>query len=456
MVKRRSVLVAGALTAGLALSGCGGDGGGSSAGASASSGGGDFAGKTLQVYVGAQTAYPQQQKDWFARIQQEFKKATGASVAFETYNSATDEQQKIQTSVVSGQGPDVYEIGTTFTPTAYSSGAFTKLGTEEWDAIGGKDAFVPATLAMSGPSKDDQIAVPFTSVPFVLAYNKDAFAAAGIQDPPQTWDELVADAQKLTTGGSYGMSIGYKDNFNPWKFVWMFSNQYGNELVDREKVTLDEPEVANAYSAYFGFLTDKHVVDPASVNWTSTEALADFAAGRSAMLPMTTSGALPTLKTSPVANSFAFAPMPSVPPGETQLPSGGIPATTIVSGQNLVVASYSDQQDLALEYVKLVTSKAEQEHYSQVFGPLPTNAEAASAVAASDPAYEAVLAAGKTAKPTPFTGAWSEIQLGLTNISVQSLPALSKGSVDQGQVEKMLADLQKTAQTAVERAAAAK
>jgi multiple sugar transport system substrate-binding protein len=460
MFKHRSVAVAGALVVGLALAACGGGGsagGGSSASGGASSSGGkaDFAGKTLSVYIGAMASYPTQQQQWEQRINDAFKKATGATINFETYTSGDQEQQKIQTSVVSGQGPDVYEIGTTFTPTAYATGAFRTLSTADWDAIGGKDKFVQATLAMSGPSAKKQIAVPLSSLPFLLAYNKDAFAAAGIAGPPQTWDELVADGKKLTAGGKYGLAGDYKDNFNPWKYVWMFSNQYGNPLVKGKKVTLDDAAVAKAYDAYFGFLTRDKIVNPAAANWTATDALTSFANGESAMVAMVSPSALPTLTKSPVANSFAFAPMPSVPPGETSLPSGGVPATTIISGQNMVVATYSKQQDLAMQYIKLVTSDAEQQHYSEIYGVLPTNAKAAQAVAASNPNYEPVLAAGKGAKPTPFTGAWSQIQLGLMNIVVQSRNGLSQGSVASSSVKSQLATLQKTAQTAVDQAAAA-
>jgi multiple sugar transport system substrate-binding protein len=40
-----------------------------------------------------------------------------------------------------------------------------------------------------------------------LAYNKDMLTAAGITAPPTTWDELVSDAQKLTTGGKHAFCL---------------------------------------------------------------------------------------------------------------------------------------------------------------------------------------------------------------------------------------------------------
>jgi multiple sugar transport system substrate-binding protein len=157
----------------------------------------------------------------------------------------------------------------------------------------------------------------------------------------------------------------------------MFANQYGNKLVDGGRVRLDDPTVQRAYQEYFGFLTDDRIVSPEAVGWSNSQALASFADGKAAMMLMTTPTSIPTLTGSAVAGKFAYAPMPDVPPGESALPPGGVPATTIVSGDNIAIADYSDDKDLALKFVELVTSEEEQLHYTEVFGDLPTNAAAA-------------------------------------------------------------------------------
>ena len=129
----------------------------------------DGAGKTLDVFMGANTIYPEQQRAWFADVSAKFQAETGATVKFETFASANDELTKIQTSVLSGQGPDIYALGTTFTPTAYATGAFVEMGSKEWKAVGGKDQFDPASFGISGPSTSKQIGIPFASRPFVMA-----------------------------------------------------------------------------------------------------------------------------------------------------------------------------------------------------------------------------------------------------------------------------------------------
>src|SRR3954452_23536822 len=250
-------LVGGAALHG-ALAACGGDDGGGS-------GSGNGAGKTLNVLIGANTQYPQEFQAWQKSISDKLKAQTGATVKFETFNSANDELTKIQTSVVSGTGPDLYAVGTTMTPTAYSTGAFVKLGDAEWQKIGGKDKFVPATLGISGPDAKNQVGIPWVSRPFVMAYNTELLKAAGISKPATTWDEFAQQAKQLTKGGQYGLAVGYKDNFDPWKFVWGMSIQAGNPLVEGKTVKIADPTVKKAYETYFGWLTTDKVVDPAAI-----------------------------------------------------------------------------------------------------------------------------------------------------------------------------------------------
>jgi multiple sugar transport system substrate-binding protein len=424
----------------------------SSSGGSSSGGGTDSgAGKTLAVYFGNNAQYPTEQKAWFEATAAKFKAQTGATVAWETYASAADELTKIQTSVVSGQGPDVYSLGTTFTPTAYGTGAFVKLTDKEWTALGGKEKFIPATLGISGPDPANLVGIPFNSRPFVMAYNKDLLKAAGIDKPATTWDELGQHAKKLTTGGTYGLAIAYKDGFDPWKFAWGMSIQAGNPLIDGKTAKLDDPTTKKAYDTYFGWLTRDKVVDPASIGWANAQALAAFSQGKAAYFPMTTYTSAPTLDKSEIKDKYAYALLPTVPPGATSLPSGGKDAASILSGDNVVVADYSQNKDLAFQFVKLITDQAVQDEYFKIFGNLPVNAQSAAALK-SDPKLAVFTDASAKSVATPFTGAWGDTQVALTNVVTQSIPDLSKGSVSDADLTARLAAAQKAAQSAVDRA----
>lgn len=437
-----------AVVASLALAACGsGSGGGSSSGGAVNG-----AGKTLDVLVNVNTNYPEQQKQWFADTAKKFKDQTGADLKFETFTSANDELTRIQTSVVSGQGPDVYSLGTTFTPTAYATKAFVTLSDDDWKKVGGKDRFNPAALGISGPDKDHLAGIPFVSRPFVMAYNKDLLKAAGIDKPATTWDGLLDQAKKLTdpAKGQYGMGVAYKDNFDPWKYIWAMSVQAGNPLVDGKTAKLDDPAVQKAYQTYFGWLTKDKVVNPAAVGWSNSQALADFASGKSAYFLMTTTTSLPTLQKSAIKDKFEYSLMPTVAPGETSSKSDQ-PAASILSGDNLVVADYSKNKDLAFAYVNLVTSKDEQLNYQKTFGDLPANADALASLG-SAPHMAASTESAKESKATPFTGAWGDIQLALLNVTVQSLPDLASGNVSDAALSQRIKDAQTKSQQSLDRA----
>ena len=53
---------------------------------------------------------------------------------------------------------------------------------------------------------------------------------------------------------------------------------------------------------------------------------------------------------------------------------------------------------------------------------------------------------------TPFTGAWSQIQLALVNVVVQSIPDLSAGRVDDGKLGGLVQKAQSDAQSALDKA----
>ncbi|WP_374010025.1 ABC transporter substrate-binding protein [Leifsonia sp. LS-T14] len=444
--------VAALAAAGLALTGCSGSG--STGTSTAASGPVDGKGKTLDVMIAANTLYPTQQQKWFSDVSAQFQKETGATVKFETFASANDELTKIQTSVLSGQGPDIYDLGTTFTPTAYSTGAFVKLTDADWAKIGGRDRFTPATLGISGPTEKDEVGIPFLSRPFVMAYNKDLLAAAGIDKPATTWDGLADQAKKLTSGDVHGMAIAYADSFDPWKFIWAMSMQQGNTILDLKdkKATIDDPAVKKAYQTYFGWLSEDKVVDPAAIGWKNAQAVAAFANGKAAFLPMVSSSSQVSLDASPVAGKYAYAVMPTIPPGKTKLPSDGKAAATIISGDNMVVAKYSKNQDLAFALVKMLTSTANQVKYTKTFGDLPTNADAAKQIEDGNDLLGPILDAGTKAYGTPFSGAWGDTQLALVNVVVQSIPSLSGGGVSSSDLETKLQAAQAAAQASLSKA----
>jgi len=410
----------------------------------------------LTIFIGAQPNFPNEFAAWSKDLTAKFKAKTGADLVIETYASSADETTKIQSSIVSGTGPDIYSLGTTFTPVAFGTGGFLELSDDDWKKIGGRERYIPETLGMSGPDQTKQIGIPGAMRPFSLAYNTEMFKAAGIAEPPKTWDEFIADAKKLTnsSAGVYGTTLDYADGFDPWKYIWAMTEQQGGSFVsdDLKTAQLSSNQVMNATTSYFDLLVKDKLANPASVGWKSGDAIAAFGSGKAAMLPLATAQSMPTLDKSSVAGKYAFAPMPTVAPGQSQRPPNAEPAASIVSGDNIAIASYTKQKDLALTFVDMFTSTDQQLANYKAFGNLPVNQDAMKQLSSQNASLAPFLEIENQSTPTAFTGAWGDIQNGDQNVVVQSQPALAAGTYDPTAVKGLLDKANATAQSALTRA----
>lgn len=87
-------------------------------------------------------------------------------------------------------------------------------------------SFVPA-LADEGKLKGTQYALPYVVSDRLFFYNKTIFAKAGISNPPTTWQELQADAEKIkTTDPSvvpYGLPLA-PDEAEAETLMWLAGN----------------------------------------------------------------------------------------------------------------------------------------------------------------------------------------------------------------------------------------
>lgn len=377
-------------------------------------------GQVLHVLVGANTTYPTQQKQWMQQIGADFHKLTGATISWDTYSSSSEEQTKLQTSIVSGSGPDVFSLGTTFVPTAQATKGFVTLSSSDWQAVGGKSKFFPQQLTMAGITPDQTIGVPWIMAPFAMVYNTDLFQKAGITAAPTTWTEFVQDAQKINqpSAGVYGTEVDPSDSYDPWKVFWTISMQLGKNFLspDLKTAQLNSPEVQSAFQFWFDWATKYKITDPNAMSWKSGDATSAFGNGKVGMQLMVSTSIIPTLNKSSVAGHYAFAPMPTIPYGMTQRPANGVAATSIVSGQMLAVASYTNVKDLALKFINMLTDTQHQLDWYKTFGDLPANAAAANQLASSNSQVAAFVQAEAGATPTPFSGAWGNIEVALSGV----------------------------------------
>jgi len=189
--------------------------------------------------------------------------------------------------------------------------------------------FSAAGLSYAKDDKGRMLSLPWSVDYFILYYNKDIFAKAGVQ-PPKTLDEMNDLAEKLTDtkAGIYGYVGRGLKNANMTLWTNYFLN-YGGEFLDKSgNILTDGPEAVEATKCYVR--SNKHSPPGvAGFNWM--ESLAAFAQGRAAMW-IDGVGWAPGVENpnqSRVAGKVGYAMVPAGPKGQYSATYGdgiGIPA----------------------------------------------------------------------------------------------------------------------------------
>jgi multiple sugar transport system substrate-binding protein len=376
---------------------------------SSSSGGGGGSGKgaTLTYWASNQGTSLDNDKQVLAPELAKFTKQTGIKVNLKVV-PWSDLLNNILTATTSGKGPDVLNIGNTWSASLQATGAFVPFDDSVMNQIGGKGRFLAGSLSATGAAGKAPTAVPIYSLAYGLYYNKKYFAAAGISQPPTTWTEFVADAKKVTTPQHWGLSVEGGSVSENIHNVFTFSQQEGGAFFDSAgKPTFDTPQNVAAIKRYLDFIRTDKITNPSNAEYAQgTEALADFAKGKSAMvLWQAASGSLAQLGMN--AADIGVAPMPLPDP----TPAGGKKITSMVAGINLAVFKTTKHMDAALKFVKFMTSTPEQKVLNKTYGSLPSVQDAYSDPAFKTPAVDTFKTILSTsAAPLPAVASESQFE----------------------------------------------
>ena len=136
--------------------------------------------------------------------------------------SYTEASTKMQAALAAGEAPVVAQMEIGSLGVFADSGQLVDLqkyvDAENFDL----DDFMPGLLDASYYN-GELIALPHSRSLPVLYYNKDQFAAAGVENPPETWDELKETAKTLTGDGVYG----YSCPLDQWYYTSLMMNAGG-------------------------------------------------------------------------------------------------------------------------------------------------------------------------------------------------------------------------------------
>jgi multiple sugar transport system substrate-binding protein len=404
-----------------------------------SSDSGAAAPRTLTYWASNQGASLEFDKKVLQPELDKFKQQTGITVNVEVV-PWSDLLNRLLAAATSGKGPDVVNIGNTWSASLQATGAFVPFDDATLQTVGGKDRFVPAALAAAGAPGKPPTAVPLYSLAYALYYNKAMFAAAGITSPPTTWEQLVADGRKLTTGKQWGLAVEGANVSENAHHAFTFSQQYGGEWFDAAgKPTFDTPQNVAAVKRYIDLMAADKIVNPGNAEYAQNQAVADFANHKAAMLLWQAVGS--SLKAQKMgADEYGVAPVPFL----ASPPAGGKHVNSMVAGINIAVFQHTQNRAAALQFVKFMTSDEEQVILNRTYGSLPSVNSVA-----GNPAFAALeqktiqQVLGSTAAPLPQVPEESQFET-LVGTAMKELfaDAASGKAVTEDQVRHKLAQAQ--------------
>ncbi|WIE74755.1 sugar ABC transporter substrate-binding protein [Curtobacterium sp. MCSS17_007] len=328
--------------------------------------------KTLTYWASNQGTSLQNDKEVLTPVLEKFTEETGIKVDLQVIGW-NDLQNKIQTAVTSGQGPDVVNIGNTWATSLQATGAFQEFGDAEMKAIGGADKFGKVALSTGGAPGETVTSVPLYGLAYGLYYNKQMLADAGIT-PPTTWEEMVEDAKKLTADGKYGFSLAggsYTENSH---FAFINSAQNGGEWFDEDgKPTFTSKANVEGIKRYLDLMQDAKVANPSNAQYdNATQSTTDFAKKKAAFI-LNQNNANATIESLGMkSDEYGVVALPA--------PEGGKEIASFPAGINLSIFKNTKNKDGALEFVKYMTSMDTQTTLDKPYSALPVLAEAADSV----------------------------------------------------------------------------
>jgi ABC-type glycerol-3-phosphate transport system substrate-binding protein len=303
-----------------------------------------------------------------------FTQQTGIKVKVEVIGWP-DLLNRVLAATTSGQGPDVVNIGNTWSASLQVTGAFLPWGSQAFSTIGGESRFVSSAIGSTGEAGKPPTAVPLYSVAYALYYNKALFAQAGISGPPATWDQLIADGHKLTHGGTYGLAIEGGSTPENIHHAFVFAKQHGCDFFDASgKPQFTQPGCVAGVQQFVNLMGADHIVNPADAQYDQNQSVSDFASGKAGMLMWQAAGA--NLKNHGMDPSqYGVAPVPV----QSGSPGQGTGVDSMVAGINIAIYKNTHNLSAAEKFVNFMTSDSAQMYLSSKYDTIPPISSALSA-----------------------------------------------------------------------------
>lgn len=304
---------------------------------------------------------------------------------------------KFISAIASGTTPDVAQVGTDWMGEMAGLGALERVP----DFIDQSKFFEGsnATNTVDGA----QFGVPWYVETRVVYYRTDLAEAAGITEPPKTWDDLHALAKAYKdNGATWGISL-QPGGTGSWQTVLPFMWQNGGDVIndDLTEFTFDSKDNAEALGFYQSFFAD----GLANTSPSDSPIEVDFTAGTT---PMFISGPW-MMSIVEKAGGDGFSDKYDVAVMPTKKSN-----TSFVGGANLGVFKNTKNRDAAWKLVDFLTQEKTQADWYDIVSALPSVKSAWESDSLSSDPRLAVFGEQLTdAKAPPALTTWAEVAASL-------------------------------------------
>ena len=334
---------------------------------------------------------------------------------------------KLQTDMAAGTVADVFYVDSLFAPDLMASGQLLAL--DDMMAADGVNAadFYPGLIS-SFQLQGATYGLPKDFSTLAMVWDKAAFEAAGIENPPTNWDELKAAGQALLDStGAPGIIIP-ADIARELAFHYAAGASVFNE--DGSAIVFDSPEGAEALDFYYGLYRDGLAATPADAGaqWPG-----DALAKGLGALVFEGNWVFPFLQENAPDLDFGIA----------ELPAGPAKEMTLAFTVSFSIYSGTKVPDAAWTLVNYLTGPEGMGKWTSLGLAMPSRTVLADAWLAEFPEREPFLAGGE------YAAGW---QLGVGgnafyNDANAELQGLFAGQQD---VETTLQKIQQAAETRIE------
>ncbi|MFC4858154.1 ABC transporter substrate-binding protein [Actinophytocola glycyrrhizae] len=207
----------------------------------------------------------------------------------------------------------------------------------------------------TGKYRDKMYAVPVYSDGGLLYYRKDLLDAAGVAEPPKTWDEMQEACTKVqATNAAIGCYAGQFDKYEGLtvNFSEAVQSAGGNILDESGKPTVNTQEAKDGLNFLVEGMKSK-MIPQAAITYKEEEGRRAFQDGQlifHRQWPYQYALANATDGSSKVAGKFEVAP----------LPGKDSPGVSTLGGHNFAISAFAENKATALDFIKFFNSEEAQ------------------------------------------------------------------------------------------------